>query len=71
MDRLNEEGIPRDRLVWALKRADLVRDARRRNRCLVCARGRVNESGLCEGCYSNLSTEELGLAERWLGGALP
>ncbi|MES1228236.1 MAG: hypothetical protein ABUL72_06155, partial [Armatimonadota bacterium] len=71
MDRLNEEGIPRDRLAWALTRADYVREARRHNRCLLCSRKNVNEAGLCEGCYSMLSSPELALAERWLGGALP
>lgn len=71
VDRLNEEGVPRDQLLGALKRPDMVEFARKHNRCMVCGRRRVNEAGLCMGCYSALSDAELKVAERWLGGSLP
>lgn len=71
VDRLNEEGVPRDQLLAALKRPDLVEFARKHDRCMVCGRKRVNEAGVCPGCYATLGDAELKIAERWLAGAMP
>ena len=71
MERLNSEGIPRDQLKHALRNKRMVREARRINSCLLCRRVGVNETGLCEVCYSMLDGEELHLAEAWLRGGGP
>ncbi len=71
MDRLNPEGIPRDRLFIALKNRKTVSGARRRGSCLLCRRHGVNEAGLCDVCYAILTPEEAELAEMWLRGQGP
>jgi hypothetical protein len=72
LDRLNTEGLAREKLMYALQhRADWVRVARRMDRCLLCCAGRVNEAGLCDLCYGQLNDAELRLAESWLAGRMP
>jgi hypothetical protein len=71
VERWNGEGIPRHLLPQALKDRKQVLTARRINSCLLCRRIPVNESGLCEVCYSMLDGEELRLATRWLTGEGP
>ncbi|MBS1707254.1 MAG: hypothetical protein JSS65_00880 [Armatimonadetes bacterium] len=71
MDRLNEEGVPRHQLGWVLTQPRFVHAARRIDACLLCRHPKVNEAGLCDGCYSSLESPELDLAERWLAGAMP
>ncbi|MEA2553739.1 MAG: hypothetical protein QOJ65_1915 [Fimbriimonadaceae bacterium] len=70
-DRLNSEGIRRDQLTWALRQRRVVGTARRINSCLLCRRIGVNESGLCEVCFSLLNDEESRLAGRWMSGEGP
>ena len=71
VEKLNEEGLPRHRLLWAMRRGDFVREARRLDQCLLCRARRVNEAGLCDLCYSMLATDELRWAEKWLAGVMP
>ncbi len=71
MDRLNSEGIPREKLSYVLKNRRLVGIARRINKCLLCKRHGVNEAGLCDVCCALLNEEELTLANRWLTGEGP
>ena len=70
-DRLNSEGIRRHELLWALTQRRTVMTARRINSCLLCRRAGVNESGLCEVCFSMLSDEENRIALRWISGEGP
>lgn len=70
-DRLNSEGIRRDQLVWSLMQRRIVLTARRINSCLLCRRAGVNESGLCDVCFSLLSDEENRIARRWISGEGP
>lgn len=67
-DRLNPEGIPRSDLIWALTERRFVRMARRLDKCLLCRRGQVNESGICGVCWATLEEDELKLALKWLSG---
>ena len=71
MERLNSEGIFRSDLLFVLGQSDRVRTARRIDACLLCRRKRVNESGLCDVCYTQLDGAELRLANRWLSGEGP
>jgi hypothetical protein len=71
VERFNNEGIPRHTLVLALRDRRLVMTARRVDACLLCRRPRVNDSGLCDVCYSGLEGEELRLAVSWLSGVGP
>lgn len=71
MERWNAEGIPKQQLVWALSRRDIVMEHRRIDRCLLCRRPKVNEAALCEVCYGTLNNDELALALRWMSGAGP
>jgi hypothetical protein len=71
VERYNSEGIPRDKLVVALRDRRLVAEARRVGFCILCRRSPVNEAGLCEICYSGLDGEELRLATTWTSGAGP
>lgn len=71
MDRVNSEGIPRWQLTVALKDRRQVTEARKVDTCMLCRRHRVNESGLCDMCYSGLDGEEFRLAARWLSGVGP
>ena len=66
-----DKGIPRELLGLALRDRRSVMTARRIDSCLLCRRARVNESGLCESCWSLLSEEELRLGLRWLSGEGP
>ncbi len=68
VDRVNSEGVLRQELAWHLKEGRFVKQARRQDSCLVCCASKVNEAGLCDVCYSNLTEEELLLATRWLAG---
>lgn len=68
MGRFNEEGIPREDLLEALARPDIVRYFRRRNQCMLCMRPGVGPSGLCEVCYSMLDGKELDAAVEWNSG---
>ncbi len=70
MDRINPTGIPRDDLVYHLKRPDYVKIAVQTDSCLLCRSNRVNEAGLCNLCSAQLSTEELALVEQWMAGLL-
>lgn len=70
-ERVNAEGIPRHQLKHALTDRRFVPIARRIDACLLCRDGGVNEAGLCPKCWSQLSDEELALAQRWLMGAIP
>jgi hypothetical protein len=72
VDRLNSQGIPRDSLKFALGQRRIVMAARRTGSCMLCRRRGVNETGLCDVCYSLLDDpEELRLANRWLTGEGP
>lgn len=71
VDRLNSEGIPRHLLTVALKDRRQVLQARRFDKCMLCRRGRVNDSGLCEVCYGSLDGEEFRLAAIWTSGVGP
>ncbi len=71
MERLNSEGIPRERLPIALKNSRTVGVARRINSCMLCKRRGVNEAGLCDVCYALLNDNELKLANRWMTGEGP
>lgn len=71
VDRHNSEGIPRSHLTVALKDRRQVLEARRFDTCMLCRRHRVNDSGLCEVCYSTLEGEEFKLACRWISGVGP
>lgn len=71
MERLNSEGLPRWKLVWALGQPRLVAKARAMNRCLLCRKSQVNEAALCDSCTAVLDDEELRLVERWMGGVGP
>jgi hypothetical protein len=71
VDRLNSEGIPRYQLTVALKDRHQVMRARRFDICMLCRRQRVNDSGLCEICYSSLDGEEFRLAASWISGVGP
>lgn len=70
-DRLNSEGIRREELRWVLTQRRMVLTARRINSCLLCRRIGVNESGLCEVCFSLLDDDESRLAGRWISGEGP
>ena len=72
MERLNSEGIPRHQLSYALSNRRIVMTARRIDSCLLCRRMGVNETGLCNVCYSMLeNAEEIRLAQRWMTGEGP
>lgn len=71
VERLNSEGIQRHELPWALSQRRFVVAARRVNACLLCRGRGVNESGLCEVCFTMLDDEETRLAHRWLTGEGP
>ncbi|MCU0316394.1 MAG: hypothetical protein MUC92_07360 [Fimbriimonadaceae bacterium] len=71
MDRLNSEGIDRSQLKYALTQERMVKEARRVNRCLLCAGPGVNEAGVCDGCSALLSGEEARLVELWMAGVKP
>ncbi|MBX3110500.1 MAG: hypothetical protein KF857_00700 [Fimbriimonadaceae bacterium] len=71
MDRLSESGWPRHQLAWVLAQNKFVAEARRLDSCLLCRSPKVNEAGLCEGCYASLEPPDIDLAERWLAGAMP
>lgn len=71
VERLNNEGIPRESLILAMRDRRTVATARRIDTCLLCRRPRVNEAGLCEVCYGALDGDELRLATRWLQGVGP
>lgn len=70
-DRTNSEGLPRHKLLLALRDFSTVAKARKLDSCLLCRDAMVNESGLCLKCWSQLTDEELALALRWLSGAGP
>ena len=70
-DRINSEGIRREDLRWTLTQRRIVLTARRINSCLLCRRAGVNESGLCDVCFSLLSDEEARIAARWISGEGP
>ncbi len=69
--RLNNEGLRRQDLAFALKTRRTVEGARQIDACLLCRRKRVNEAGLCDICYSTLDGQELELATLWLRGTPP
>lgn len=69
--RINSEGIPRDDLIWAWSRPDIVRQARRTDSCLLCRRPHVNEAALCDCCWATLDDNELRHATRWTMGMRP
>jgi hypothetical protein len=71
VERLNPEGIRRDELVWALNQRRLVYTARRINKCLLCRRRGVDESGLCDVCTATLTDREQELVEKWRRGTGP
>lgn len=71
MERWNSEAIPREELAWALGRPDIVRAARRIDKCLLCRAPHVNEAGLCPTCWAILDEPDLTLAQRWLSGVGP
>ena len=71
MDRVNAQGIPRRQLKWTLTQRRHVNKARSEDACLLCRADGVDESGLCNTCYSLLDEDELKIAERWLGGIGP
>jgi len=71
MDRINDTGLRRNQLGWALTQAKIVGDARKRDSCLLCRSHRVNEAGVCVVCFSMLTDDELLLARRWLAGTGP
>jgi hypothetical protein len=63
--------IRRADLRFVLTQPKLVAAARRNRSCLLCKFGPVNESGLCESCFSLLGDEEHRLAQKWLTGEGP
>jgi hypothetical protein len=71
VERLNEEGILRADLMWALTQRRMVYTARRINRCLLCRRAGVNEAGVCDVCNACLTEDEQRLVEGWLRGTGP
>ena len=71
MSRINSEGIKRDDLAWVLTERRFVIEARKLNKCLLCKKEGVLESGLCNLCYSMLDGDELLLAEKWHRGTGP
>ncbi len=70
-DRVNSEGIPRHRLLFALTDRRSVMTARRIDSCMLCRDSGVNEAALCSKCWSQLNDEELVAGLRWLTGAGP
>ncbi|MBS1718033.1 MAG: hypothetical protein JSS72_09920 [Armatimonadetes bacterium] len=70
-ERDNSEGLPRDRLIAYLRDARRIAFARRAGYCLLCRRKSVNEAALCGSCYSQLTEEEFGVAQRYLSGVGP
>lgn len=68
---MNAEGIPRKDLSWVLKRPDLVKTAKRIDKCLLCRRSNVNDAGLCDICTAALDDAEIKLVERWMRGDGP
>lgn len=71
MDRLNSQGIPRQKLLWTLGQSRLVKKAVKEDSCLLCRADRVNEAALCELCYSQLNDDELRAVDKWLSGVGP
>jgi hypothetical protein len=71
MNRLNGEGLPREKLLWALTRPDRVAVARKTDSCLLCRAPKVNEAGLCDTCMPLITAEELRLVEKWMSGVGP
>lgn len=71
MDRWNPEGLPRDQLLFFLKRPDRVMAARKNNRCLLCCQSPVHEGGLCDRCTPFLNDEERRIVERYMAGVGP
>lgn len=71
MERWNSEAIPRQDLAWALGRPDIVRTARRIDRCLLCRAPHVNEAALCASCWAILDEPDISIAQEWMTGARP
>ncbi len=71
MDRVNSQGIPRQRLIWTLKQPKIVKKAIKEDSCLLCRAPRVNDAALCEVCYALLGDDELKATECWLSGVGP
>lgn len=71
MHRLNSEGWPRHELPYVLTQARIVREAVKFDSCLLCRGGRVQPCGLCENCFSQLTSEENLLAEQWSASGPP
>lgn len=71
VDRVNSEGVSRDRLRYALLDRLTVQRARSRDSCLLCRSRGVNEAGLCGVCWALLEDDELTLATKWVSGQGP
>lgn len=71
MLRWNAEGLPRNQLIWALSRPDIVGRFRRINSCMLCMARDVNEAALCEVCYGMLEGDELNAAVDYMAGVRP
>lgn len=68
MRRFNSEAIDREDLILAMKSGEPVRLAVARDQCMLCKSDRVNAVGLCEGCFANLTDDELEAARPWIEG---
>lgn len=70
-EKFNPEGLTRQQFLHALQTPALINAAIKRDRCLICCRTKVNEAGICDVCYAELSEKENELVVRWLRGAMP
>lgn len=71
MDRVNSQGIPRQRLIWTLAQVKIVKKAIKEDSCLLCRAKGVNDAALCEVCYALLDEAEFKAADCWLSGVGP
>ncbi|HWP30983.1 MAG TPA: hypothetical protein VNK96_04540 [Fimbriimonadales bacterium] len=70
MRRYNSEGVRREDLLRAIRNPRQVCLAREIDRCMLCRSPKVNLVGLCEGCFANLTEQEVEAARPWLEGKL-
>ncbi|MCW5946373.1 MAG: hypothetical protein KIT74_05015 [Fimbriimonadales bacterium] len=70
MRRFNSEAIDREDLILAFRKGDPVRLAKAKGHCMLCKGSPVNDAGLCEGCFANLTDEEWNEARHWIEGRI-
>jgi hypothetical protein len=68
MRRFNSEAVDRKDLVHAFFAGGPVRLSKASGLCMLCRTGPVNDAGLCEGCFANLTDEEWAAARPWIEG---